>query len=803
MLMQDLRSTVRALGRSKLFATLAITAFAFGIASTSTVFSVIDAVILRPVTFAHPESMVKIESAKGAGNWDNLSPALYSAIRSRPALLSQVCAARLSIFTITRVAAPDQLFGLSVSGSFFDMLAAQPLLGRLPEPADDQAGAPPVVLLSYKAWQQLFAGNPSAVGQTAQVDGETYTVIGVMPYDFSPPSPYHASMLWTTLRLTAAELSSPESRGLQVYARLRSSTTMLMLQQDLDRIAAAAGQKNLRLRASSISYDADPSQKLTLWLAMGMVSGLLLIGCANISSLLLARAIGRRRDFAIRVATGATRMQLIRQSLLEVFVLAFAAFALASAGTVATLSLIRNYLTAVTTRIPNLVHVQRDRRSLLFSFAVTLLCALVCGVFPALSATSIDLASGLRETGTRADGRKSARRFLHGLLAVEACISLVLLLTSGLLVRSLSRVLSSDHGLRPDHVLTVRLPTGSWQTLDTKKTPQDQQTRIAKYLALLHQAQALQGVQAAALASSLPLSNTIVSTRFFDPDSHSSQIAPYAQAVTADYFKAMGIPVLAGQTFHSGAPNSSAPVVLVNQTFARRYFHGRSPVGKFLLSPDSKEPSQIIGLVKDSPHLDLTEPIKPQVYFNFQQTELTPFLTGLVIRSPNDPQSLTRDLRRALLWKDSGQAVVQIKTLQTLIDRNVWQPRFAAWLSSAFAVIALCLSGIGIYGVVAYVAASRQREFGIRSALGAHPGNLLRLAAAQSLAPILLGSGFGLLAFYWTSKWIASLLYQTSPLDPLNAVTAAFILLLLSLMAIAGPAWRASRVDPAITLRHD
>ena len=428
---------------------------------------------------------------------------------------------------------------------------------------------------------------------------------------------------------------------------------------------------------------------------------------------------------------------------------------------------------------------------------------LACGVFPALSATSIDLASGLRETGTRADGRKSARRFLHGLLAVEAFISLLLLLTSGLLVRSLSRVLSTNHGLRPDHVLTVRLPTGSWQTLDTKKTPQDQQTRIAKYLALLHQAQALQGVQAAALASSLPLSNTIVSTRFFDPNSRSSEIMPYAQAVTADYFKTMGIPVLSGQTFHSGAANSNSPVVLVNQTFARQYFHGQSPVGKFLLSPDSKDATQIIGMVKDSPHLDLTEPIQPQVYLNFEQTELTPFLTGLVIRSHNDPQSLTRDLHTALSWKDVGQAVVQVKTLQALINRNVWQPRFAAWLSSAFAVLALCLSGIGIYGVVAYVATSRQREFGIRSALGALPGNLLRLAAIQSLAPILLGSCLGLLAFYWTGKWIASLLYQTSPLDPLNALTAAVILLLLSLTAVAYPAWRASCVDPAITLRHD
>ena len=358
------------------------------------------------------------------------------------------------------------------------------------------------------------------------------------------------------------------------------------MQTALDGIArtlpSTAGHDNasLRFRVSQWRDETDSNHELTLWLAMAMVSGLLIIGCANLSSILLARGISRRRDYAIRFATGASRMQLIRQSLIEVLLLAFAALGIAWPATFTALRLIRDHLAALQVSMPNLARIQVNSHGLLFSFAIALLSSILCGFFPALSATSISVAAGLRETGTNLTGGRSAHRFLRSLLAMEAGISMLLLLTSGLLVRSLVRLMLDDHGLRSDHVLTLRLPTGSWLAAPTQATSEDQHRRSQSYLALMRQAQAVPGVQAAALASSLPLSNTVVRSRFYAP-SDLSEIMPITQAVTGDYFRVMGIPFLSGHTFDGRGGVSKLPSAIVNEAFVRRYFNGEDPVGKF------------------------------------------------------------------------------------------------------------------------------------------------------------------------------------------------------------------------------
>ena len=313
-MIRGLRFALRSNRRNKLFALTAAIAFSFGIGATATVFSAVDAVLLRPATFADAGSMVVVEAAHKNEEWDNVSPAIYSAIRARANLFARVAGERTAIFTVTRVQAPDQVFGLSVSGNFFSLLAAHPLLGRLLTAEDDRAGAMPVVLLSYRAWRKLFGGDPKVVGRSAVIDGEVHTVIGVMPDHFVLPDPNAGSLLWTTLRLTNAELTSPEARGVRLFARRRASAPLSVVQRQLNALAAAEQPDSrgpLRLRVSALRDETDPTRKLTLWLAMGMVCGLLLIGCANLASLLLARAIGRRRDYAIRVATGASRRQLI------------------------------------------------------------------------------------------------------------------------------------------------------------------------------------------------------------------------------------------------------------------------------------------------------------------------------------------------------------------------------------------------------------------------------------------------------------------------------------------------------------
>ena len=798
-----MRFGLRSIWRSKLFAVVAILAFAFGIGATATVFSVVDGVLLRPATFPDANSVVTIEASEDKRDWGGLAPGVYDRMRSMGDLFSQVAGSRMAIFTVMHVPSPDQVFGLSVSGNYFGLVGVQPWGGRIILPEDDRAGAPGVVLLSYQAWQQIFAGDPNAIGKLTEIDGEQHRVIGIMPSDFMVPGSKGA--IWTALRLTPADLAADNARTVQVTARLRSGVSVARAQSGLSLLQPSFPK--IRLRVAEWHEETDRTYKLILWLAMGMVGGLLVIACANLASLLMARAVARRRDYAIRLATGASRSQLINQVLLEVCILAFASLLIACPATSLALHLIRDYLASTRAGIPSIARVQLNGYSLLFSFGVAFVAALVCGLIPAFSATSIDLATALRDTATQTTGGRPVRRFLYSLIAVEAGLSMLLLLTSGLLVRSLVRLVTDDHGLKPDHVLTLRLPTGSWQRLSVNQTPDDRQKRINRYLEMLHEAQAVRGVQAAALSSSLPLSHTTVTTRVTAPNASATadrqQIYPISQAVTSDYFRVMGIAVLSGRTFDRRDAASKLPLALVNQAFVRTYFAGQNPTGQFLYEVDSKERRQIIGVVEDSPHLDFAETIAPEVYLDFDQTLLVPFLTGMVVRTQGEPQAVAKILATTLALQNTDQAVVQVRTLRSLIDENIWQPRFSAWLFSAFALLALSLAGIGIYGVVAYVTASQRRDFGIRTALGASPGRLFRLAARQSLSPVLLGAGVGALGSYWTSQWISALLYKTSPSDAGTILGSAAILVFFAFAATALPAMRAARVDPAVTLRSE
>jgi predicted permease len=805
---QDLRFALRSIWRSKLFTLTALAAFSFGIGATATVYSVIDAVLLHPATFRDVDSVVSIRASEKDKTWGYPNPGIYDRLRSRHDLFAEVAGSRRAVFTVTRVPVPDQIFGLTVSGSYFRMLDAHAWQGRVLLPEDERPGAKPVALLSYRAWKQVFAGDPAVLGKTAEIDGELHTVVGIMAPNFVLPG--SDGMLWTTLRVAPAELIGPNARWIEVIARLQPRITRSRAQAALDIIAAtptSAGLPPQRLQVSPWQGKTDEKHRLTLWLAMGMVSGLLVIACANLSSVLLARAIGRQRDYAIRLATGAGRARLIRQSLMEIGLIALAALPIACAGTSVVLQAIRDYLASVQTGIPNLARIELNGHSLWFSFAVALMSALICGFLPALSATSVDLSTGLRESGTEVAGTRRVRRLLHSLIAVEAGVSMLLLLTSGLLVRSLVRLMADDHGVKADHVLTLGLPTGSWQGLATKQTEDDRQRRIQQYLTMMRQAAATPGVQAAALSSSLPLSRSEVRTRVYNPhranSSDASDLLLLTRAVTRDYFRVMGIPLLSGRGFESRDAASRLHVAMVNQAFVRKYFPNDDPIGKYLTSPDHSDATEMIGVVKDSPQLDFNEAVQPEVYFDFEQTLLTPFLTGLVVRTDGDPVLLIAALRNALSRANASQAVVQVQPLRTLIDENVWQPRFSAWLFSAFAFLALCLSGIGIYGVVAYVTASRRRDFGIRLAIGADPMSLFRMATVQGVLPVLIGAAAGTLASFWTSKWIASLLYKTNPFDAVIVIASAAVLLLMSLAATFIPALRAARVDPAITLRGE
>ena len=800
----------RTFRRSKVFALTALVIFVFGIGSTATVFSVIDAVLLRPASFIDSRSIVHIEAAEGKEDWDHLPPKIFARLRSGTSSFDQVAGLQNALFTVTGIPQPDQVFGQSVTGNLFVLLPARALIGRTLNHGDEQLNAAPVVLLSYKGWQQLFAADPQVVGKSARIDGVSSTVIGVMPSDFVLPG--SGAVMWNALRLSSAELASPNARSIDTIARLPKSVSVGSAQAAIN-ILSSTLERNSdqsarpeRLRVTSWHDEPEHELKVTLWLALGMVSALLLIGCANLSSILLARGIGRRRDFAIRLAIGASRFQLIRQQMIEICLLAVMAFTVALPASAGTLNVIRNYLLNLHLGLPNLALVHLNGLVFLFSFGVALSAGLLAGLLPAFSATSIDLSTGLREAGTHLATGNRVKRLMYLLVSIETGVAMMLLLTSGLLVRSLVRLVTEDHGLRPEHVLTMRLPTGSWQGSPIEKTPEEQQRQIRRYLDILSSAQMIHGVASAALASSLPLSHVSVATRLLSPHESATnrpeEIMPRAQAVTEDYFQVMGIPLLSGRTFDVHDQASKGKTALVNEAFMRAYFGGKNPVGKSLQSPEANGSLRIIGLVKDSPHLDYAEAVEPEVYMNFRQELLTPFLTGLAVRSNDDPERLSISMRSELLLSHPDQAVVQVQPLSRLIDDNIGRPRFSAWLFSMFASLALMLAGVGIYGVVTYATASRRHEFGIRMALGANASGLFRLAMVQSLVPVFVGTIVGIVAAGLTGRLIASLLYKTSQFDSGTWSLSVFVCLLLAFVAAAVPAWQICRIIPASALRE-
>jgi putative ABC transport system permease protein len=805
-----LKAALRSLRRSKRFAIGAILVISLGIGSSALVFSVLDAVLLHPADFPDVESMVEIQARGKNKIWEHVSPAVYDALRRRRDLFREVAATRIGLFTVTGVPAPDQVFGLSVSANYFAMLGAKPYFGRLFQQADEQPGAVPVAILSYRGWQQLFAANPHVTGKAAVIDGTLYTIAGVMPASFVPPGDNAAALLWTTLRLSSADLAS-DARNLQLYARLGSSVSLAGAQSALSAIASSItaslrGREPLELRARKWQRNVNESQRTMVWLAMGVSCGLLLIGCANLSSVLLARGIARRRDYAVSLAVGATRRQLIAQSFLEVAILLGGSLALVLAIGYFVLPVLRDRIALLPTGIPNLARIHLGAGTLLFCFGMASISALLCGCLPALFATAIDVSTGLRESTLKIAGSRSVRRLLHSIVALEVAVSMLLLLSSLLLVRSLTRLLSEDHGMRADHVLTMRLPSGSWHSR-ARLSDNDEHRLIRNYLSLLARAQATAGVQAAALTSSLPLSNTVVRTHVELPGASARgkehTIEPVTQCVTSDYFRAMGTPILAGRSFSSADAASKVHVALVNQTFVREYLGGADPIGQLLRDPENHNTIQIIGVVKDAPHLDLGERIDPEIYFDFEQQTFTPFLTGLVARTWQNPQMIAKALRQSLALASADQAVVHIATMQNLIRENTWQPRFSAWLFSSFACLALCLSAVGIYGVVSYVTAARRRDYGIRLSLGTAPGALFRLVTMESLRPVLIGIASGTLGSYWISRWIGSLLYKTGTFDPWSIAIATAIFLIVTLIATCAPALRAARTDPAIALREE
>lgn len=797
---RDLLWAWRRLRRKPLFAAAVIAILGLGIGANTAVFTIVDAVLLRPLAYAAADRLVRIEESTLQRPSFGIPAQDYFAWRSRTDLFGNVAAHQRDIVTVTGAGEPEQVTIQRISDGLFSLVDAHAQLGRPLVDSDTAFGAPNAAVLSDRLWRRLFRADPGVLGRVLEVAGVPYTVVGVMPRDFE--FPYPDAEVWVPLRL------APGANPLvEVAARLRPGLGLAQVQSamavEARHLEQQDPQKRAGLRISVTPWRETVARQyqLTLLLILAAVGLVLLIGCADVGGLLLSRAVERRKEIAIRVSLGAGFGRVARQLLVESLLLAVCGSALGLAAARYTLRLLLGRISfsgigiavaSVPIVVPHLERVALNGRVLAFNGLLCVALACLCGLAPVLMARQTDLEAVLR-TGHGGGSRGSTRLFAL-LIGVETAFAFLLLVGSGLMLHSLVRLEQADHGFHPDHVLTVRVPIGSrLQTLPVGKYD-TKPRQIAYYREILQRLKRIPGVRAAALTNNLPLSgaNTTVSM----PLPGAEQEFVSTRTVSSDYFRAMGIPLLAGRTF-TDADNATAPhVTIVNEHLARQLYPDRDP----LTLPGT---NGIVGVAKDSSQGSIEQPAKGELYMPYQQLIFGVFLTTFVVRTAGDPMTVASAIRKEIWAVDPDQPIVKVETMDDVVADSIWRPRFSAWIFSILGSLALLLTAAGVYSVVAYTSTLRAREVGIRVALGATPGRVAALVLRDALAPLAAGLAVSAAAALLLSRLLASLLYETSSGDPLTYLAAAVLLTAIGAAATARPAWKAATGDPLPALRAE
>jgi predicted permease len=791
---RDLLYALRWLHHNPFFSVTVVAILAVGIGANTATFSIVDAVLLRGLPYKSSDRLVKIEEDPKRSN-GVISASDYLVLRGRSDLFEQMACYQKDFLTLTGAGSPDQLFALRTSSGLFSLLGVKAERGRTLVESDDKAAAPGTVVLSDRLWRRLFHSDPSVIGRTMTLSGTVFTVVGVMPPDFEFPS--SNIVVWTSFRL------APDSDdSVQVVARTKEAVSLAQVQSAVAIIAHQFEQQDpeeragLEIAVSRWRETPEREYRLTLIFVLVAVSFVLLIACADVSSLLLSRAVQRQREIALRMSLGAGFRRVLRQLLAESMVLALFGGLAGIAVAHYALQYLSKAQSTLSIVIPHIQRVQLNERALLFNTVVCLLFTLLSSVAPALLATQTDLQSVLRG-GYAAGGSRASTRFFSTLIASETAFAFLLLVGSGLMIRSLIRLQQADHGFHPDHVLTMRVPisTSTQPSLTGRYETKPQQ--IAHYHDLLERLQGVPTVTAVAVVNNLPLSGSSTSTALQGPDGKEHLIS--TRTISSEYFSAMGIPVISGRVFSEDDQTTSPQVAIVNEYLAHRLFRDRDPIGQKL--PGSEV--TIVGIVKNSPQSSYEHPPEAEVYRPYQQFIFGVFLSTIVVRTSGDPLSLASTLSRGIWAIDPDQPVVKIETMNDVISDSIWRPRFSAWILSLLGALALALTCFGIYGVVAYTTALRSRELGIRVALGASRGSVVGTILRDAMLPLAAGLGISLVAGLLLSRLLTTLLYETRNTDPIAYVGASLLLLLTGAVASAAPAWRAALADPVQVLRTD
>jgi predicted permease len=799
-----MRYAIRSLAKSPRFTIVAVLALAIGAGANTAMFSVVYNVLLKPLAYPHPERVMFLqESDLRRGDAFPVAPATYNDWAAQQSSFQSIAAAEAWGASLTGMGRPEQIEALHVSASLLDVLQVQPALGRGFHFEDDHA-----VLLSHQLWQRRFAGDSQVLGRSLTLNGESYRVAGVMPRGFQfPPFWQEKAELWASGVIQPGRMHDRSGRSLRIFARLKTGVSIAQAQTEMTAIArrlelaypktnAGAGARVTPLEEAVVG-----KIRPALTALLGAVGFLLLIACANVANLLLARATARQKEIALRIAIGASRGRIVRQLLAEGLALSFAGSALG-------LLLAYGALHALTVNIPDASRFTLPRYQeigigapvLLFSLAVSTLTAILFGLAPALQFSRPDLNGVLKEGGRGSAGM--GRGSLRSVLVVgEVAISLMLLSGASLTLRSLWKLSAVDSGFDPHNLLSMTVNAAS-------PAYKASESRHILFQEALGRVSAIPGVRVVSAINHLPLAGD----EWTFPFQVEGQPIPKPQdepgaifrVVFPRYFETMRIALVSGREFNQHDSASAPRVAIINQAMARRHWPGVDPVGKRFRIHTNDPWVTVIGVARDAQQSDWGAAAENEYYFPHTQNpeDFQRYIT-LVVRTQGDPAALAPEVQKAIWSLDPDLPIADVQTMDRVVSRAVWRPRFSASLLGGFAALALALAAIGIYGVVSYGVSQRAREIGIRMALGARPVDVLRRILSEGAKLAAIGSALGIVGALLLTRYLETELYQVKTSDPAVMTASAVTLAAIALFASWMPARRATRVDPAVALRGE
>src|SRR5437016_1601671 len=808
-LFKDIRFGVRSLLKRPGFTAIAIITLALGIGANTAIFSVVNALLLRPLPFKEPARLAQVWEAKikRGQNTMDVSYPNFADWRDQNQVFEQIAAYTDRTFNLTGTAEPEQIQGEIVSPSLFPLLGIRPVLGRVLLPEEDYPNKVFSVVMSERLWRRRFNSDPQIIGQTIRLNSESFTVVGVVGNIIDLSDLPNDTELWVPIAHSSG-FNNRDGHYLDVLARLKPGVMREQAQADMDRIASALAAQypfsntDHGVRLVALQEQIVGDFRLALLVLLGAVAFVLLIASANVANMLLARAASRQKEIAIRTALGAGRFRLIRQLLTESLLLSLIGGAI---GLLLALWGVYLLVAFGPADLPRAKEVALDGRVLTFTLAVSLLTGIIFGLVPALQASRLDLNEALKESGRSATGSVSHRRLRSLLVVCEIALSMVLLVGAGLLMRSFLKLQAVNPGFNPNNVLTMKV---------SLRGPNYQKAEpiIAFNDQLLNQIKALPGVQSAATRSHIPIApddgyanlSFAIEGRLPGPANRSNA---FYNAVSPDYFQTMEIPLLKGRPFEARDDRKSQSVIIINETLARRSFPGADTIGQRMTlndkNPKEEDWATIVGIVKDTkPRAqDLTSSPVAEMYMPFAQQPQSSM--ALTIRATNKPESGVAAVRREVQALDKNQLVHSIRTLESVMSEAVAAPRFRTSLLGVFAVVALILAMVGIYGVMSHAVTQRTHEIGIRMALGARAADVLKLLVRNGMVPVLLGVTLGLAGAVGLTRLMVSFLFGVTATDALTLATVSVGLVLVALIACCIPARRATRVDPLVALRYE